>query len=132
VGKTFVIDHPQSDSKYLVHACLEGPEIGVYYRGESEIKDGESFTTIKLPGYVDKVARDFTVQLTPIYSGRQTISSLASSRVENNLFRVYGDPGSFFWVVYGKRSDIDVEPDKSQVQLKGMGPYTWIDNISSQ
>ena len=28
-AKTFVIDHPDDTSKYLVHGCLEGPEGGV-------------------------------------------------------------------------------------------------------
>ena len=30
VQKTFIIEHPQDTEKYLIHACLEGPEVGVY------------------------------------------------------------------------------------------------------
>jgi hypothetical protein len=33
-SKTFIIDHPIKKDKYLVHACVEGPETGVYYRGK--------------------------------------------------------------------------------------------------
>ena len=40
--KTFIINHPLDDSKYLVHACLEGPEAGIYYRGDGEITNNES------------------------------------------------------------------------------------------
>jgi hypothetical protein len=35
--KTFIIEHPIDTSKYLIHACLEGPEAGVYYRGKATI-----------------------------------------------------------------------------------------------
>jgi len=41
-SKTFVREHPLNKDKYLVHACLEGPEAGVYYRGERLIT--HSFT----------------------------------------------------------------------------------------
>ena len=36
-NKTFVIQHPTNTNKYLIHACLEGPESGVYYRGKTFI-----------------------------------------------------------------------------------------------
>jgi hypothetical protein len=126
-AKTFVIDHPLEPGKYLVHACLEGPESGVYYRGEGEIKAGASSVVINLPDYVDKIASDFNVQITPIYTEGDAIVSLAASRVVNNRFSVCGAPGAFYWVVYGKRLSIDVEPEKATTSLKRQGPYTWID-----
>jgi hypothetical protein len=66
--KTFVINHPLDSDKYLVHACLEGPEAGVYYRGESQIFDNSS-TTIILPHYVSSIATEMTVYVTPIFDG---------------------------------------------------------------
>jgi len=39
---------------------------------------------------------------------------------------VYGENGDFFWTVHGKRFDIDIEPFKNSVELKGDGPYRWI------
>jgi hypothetical protein len=122
--KTFVIEHPKDESKYLVHACLEGPESGVYYRGTAEIADLESSVTITLPDYVDALATDFTVQITPIYNG--TIRTLNASRVSNNRFTVYGDSGAFSWHVHGRRAVVDVEPKKSDVVVQGDGPYKWI------
>jgi hypothetical protein len=62
--------------------------------------------------------------LTPIYDGSSKIYS--PSEVENNKFEVYGESGSFFWVVYGKRESIQTEPLKSQTTLCGDGPYKWI------
>jgi len=123
-SKTFVIDHPKDLSKYLVHACLEGPEAGVYYRGTGTIADLESSTVITLPDYVDALAVDLTVQVTPIYNG--SVRVLNASCVSNNKFTVYGDSGDFHWHVYGRRLAIVAEPEKSLVSVLGTGPYRWI------
>jgi len=130
--KTFVIDHPCDKNKYLVHACLEGPEAGVYYRGEGKITNNKS-TIIKLPYYVDKLASQLTVNLTPIYDSDTMDNGLEletiilkSSRVKNNAFTVYGPTCEFFWTVYGKRNEINVEPLKRLTDIKGTGPYKWI------
>jgi len=122
-GKSFVIDHPDDQSKYLVHVCLEGPEAGVYYRGVGEITNNEN-TVIQLPDYVKELARDFTVQLTGVYDGK--VKAYNFSEVDNNMFTVHGENGKFHWLVMGKRHDISVEPLKSEVELKGDGPYLWI------
>jgi hypothetical protein len=131
-NKTFVIDHPCDKNKYLVHACLEGPEAGVYYRGEGKITNNKS-TIIKLPYYVDKLACQLTVNLTPIYDSDTMDNKLEletivlkSSRVKNNAFTVYGPSCEFFWTVYGKRNEINVEPLKQLTDIKGVGPYKWI------
>jgi hypothetical protein len=122
-AKSFIINHPVDKDKYLVHACLEGPEAGVYYRGIGEIIDNQS-TIIKLPYYVDKFATDFTIQITPIYNGK--INILNAGELSNNLFTVYGENCKFYWFVYGKRLDINAEPLKSEVDVKGDGPYLYI------
>ena len=122
-SKTFIIDHPTNESKHLVHVCLEGPEAGVYYRGKGEIIEGDC-VEIELPHYVDRLAYDFTVQITPIYNGK--IVTLNASEVENGCFKVYGENAKFYWFVQGKRYDIDVEPDKGTVEIKGDGPYLYI------
>ena len=125
-AKTFVIDHPIDNDKYLIHACLEGPEAGVYYRGKSIIPE-EGETVVTLPEYVKYLATDLTIQLTPIkIPGVKRNSILESSEVNENTFTVYGEPGPFHWTVFGKRSNITVEPFKNLVDVKGEGPYTWI------
>ena len=122
-SKSFIMDHPIDSNKYLVHVCLEGPEAGVYYRGKGEITNNE-FTEIELPYYVNELACEFTIQITPIYCNK--VVTLNSSEVENNKFMVYGENSKFYWVVYGKRYDIDVEPNKENVTIKGTGPYKYI------
>ena len=68
-AKSFVIEHPlnyleddKSNDKYLVHTCLEGPEVGVYYRGKCEIIN-KQFVVIQLPNYVSNLAYNFTIQI---------------------------------------------------------------------
>jgi hypothetical protein len=122
--KTFVIDHPNEKDKYLVHGCLEGPEAGVYYRGEGIITNNE-FVTIELPGYVNSIAKSLTIQITPIYDGTQ-IKTYNTEKVIDNKFTVYGPNGEFYWMVHGKRLEFDVEPLKENTHVKGDGPYKWI------
>jgi hypothetical protein len=123
--KTFVIDHPVNDDKYLVHACLEGPEAGVYYRGKGKIVNNQS-TTIVLPDYVSALAYDFTIQITPIYDG--VIKVYNADEIVNNQFNVYGENGGFYWLVHGTRNEVNVEPNKKDVNVNGSGPYLWLEN----
>jgi hypothetical protein len=119
-AKTFVIDHPLYQDKYLVHSCVEGPEDGVYYRGKG-FNDGGS-VVISLPDYVLPLAHSFTVHVTPI--GRPRL--LHTSPVEQGRFTVSGDSGPFYWMVYGTRNTITVEPERDQVVVMGEGPYTYL------
>lgn len=129
-SKTFVIPHPTDATKYLVHACLEGPEAGVYYRGRGTIQDETGTCDILLPHYTSSLANEWTIQLTSILQPGTSPAanvSLQTSDVVNDRFTVYGPPGSaFFWLVHGRRSHVDVEPRKDTVTVCGTGPYTWI------
>jgi hypothetical protein len=125
-AKSFIINHPYNINKYLVHVCLEGPEVGVYYRGKSEIINNES-VIIELPEYVRNLAHDFTIQITPIHDPKNKLKEiLTTTEVYDNKFEVYGPNTKFFWIVHGKRHDIEVEPDIETTQVKGNGPYKWI------
>jgi hypothetical protein len=125
VPKTFIIDHPTDPDRYLVHACLEGPESGVYYRGVSRLTDGE--TWVELPPYVSSLARDLTVQLTQINSTRKdAFARLWAGSVSGQGFAVYGDACQFAWHVYGTRGDIQTEPLRDDVVVRGDGPYLYM------
>jgi photosystem II stability/assembly factor-like uncharacterized protein len=124
-AKSFIIDHPYDDSKYLVHACLEGPEVGVYYRGRGEIINN-TCVEVSLPEYVCAFASDFTIKVTSIYDGNSSNPKVYSpGEIINNRFTVYGENGHFFWTVTGSRGNILVEPEKSSIVVKGDGPYKW-------
>ena len=124
--KTFVIDHPSDKNKYLIHACLEGPEVGVYYRGTAEVFD--KFIEIQLPEYVDILATDFTVNVTHEFNEEEDSEpkTYAATKIKNSKFKIYGPKGKVSWLVLGKRGDINVEPLKSSVTVKGDGPYKYI------
>ena len=124
-AKSFVIEHPADPDRYLVHACLEGPESGVYYRGEAELKDGEIW--IELPSYVSRLARNLTVQLTQINSGRDdAFARLRAGYITGQGFTVYGDACQFAWHVFGTRHDLQTEPLRTDVVVRGDGPYRYI------
>ena len=129
-SKTFVIDHPTKSNKYLVHGCLEGPEGGIYYRGKNKI-DIDNKCIIKLPDYVNEIGCDFTINVTNIIDiDNIEISKnmLLVTEVKNNEFIVYGINGQeFYWIVFGKRITINIEPDKNMVNIFGKGPYQWIE-----
>ncbi len=131
-AKLFVIQHPEDADKYLVHACLEGPEAGVYYRGSSRLDKSEE-TIIQLPSFADKLAYDFTIHLTPIYEEhKESCRNLLSERVKDGKFKVHGKPGPFDWIVYGKRGEVEAEIFKNQSIVKGDGPYKYITNSNQR
>jgi hypothetical protein len=125
--KTFVIDHPDDpENKYLVHACLEGPEAGVYYRGTSSLSNGS--VDIDLPEYARKLASEYTVTVTQKYTDGK-FCQFQTTNVTDNKFTVYGsnDSAEFFWSVLGKRETIKVEVDKKDVEVRGTGPYRYLE-----
>jgi hypothetical protein len=130
--KTFVVDHPKKPDNYLVHACLEGPEVGVYYRGKAIVhekcaKGSRYFVEVELPDYVDVLATDFTVHVTPIFDEENDNDGhYKVTEVKNGRFRIYGPPGRVNWIVYGSRGAIEVEPERSKTHVNGDGPYKWI------
>ena len=109
--KTFRVDHPARPGVRLTHAALEGPEAGIYYRGEARLSGGVAQVT--LPEYFEQLAcRDGrTVQVTPRFGGRdEPVSTLAASAVEGGAFAVRAldaaNPSQpFYWEVKAVRAD---------------------------
>ena len=97
--KSFLIDHPTKEGMKLQYASLEGPENGVYVRGTTDQ------STIQLPDYwvglVDE--NSITVTLTPVGSFQQ----LYVEEKSNTHITVGGVWGSYDYVVYGERKDVD-------------------------
>ena len=129
--KSFIINHPIYQDKYLVHGCLEGPEGGVYYRGKGCINKGEKWTKITLPDYVPKFSYNFNVFVTPVISKNDLENDLNPNYTttmvdELGEFYVKGTEGKFNWLVFGQREELQAEPYKIDVQVKGDGPYKWI------
>ena len=110
--KPFDLEHPTKGKGHrLRYACIEGPEVGVYYRGR--LKESN---VIQLPYYwKDLVHEDsITVQLQPIGSNQNLVI-----QEFNNEFIVIAEDSTntdlitdlstidCFYHVYGERKDIN-------------------------
>ncbi len=52
--------------------------------------------------------------INPIYNGGK-IRTLNSSKIFENKFIVYGEEGPFYWLVFGRKEQIKVEINKSNL-----------------
>ncbi len=130
--KSFIIPHPVAPDKYLVHNAIEGPEAAVFYRGESQLKNGTC--TITLPSYFEKLTHTDarTVQLTALNGAAPLY---VDGDVQNGEFTVKttrgGNPNqAFMWEVKATRKDIaklETEPQKTHVKIKGQAPYQYLE-----
>ena len=102
--KPFDIIHPtKGDGHRLRYACIEGPEVGVYYRGRLK-----NDTEIVLPNYwKDLIHVDsITVQLQPVGAHQDIIVK----RWDEEKIYLQAKPGfpiNCFYHVYGERKDIN-------------------------
>jgi hypothetical protein len=106
--KYFQIPHPVDPAKLLTHASLEGPEAGVYYRGEAQLAKGE--VEVILPPYFEALTRKEgrTVQLTPV-EGWSPLFVVKGIQAGKFLVRTaaQGDPAQrFYWEVKAVRADV--------------------------
>lgn len=104
-AKPFDIPHPsKSETHRLRHVSLEGPEIGVYYRGKLE-NEG----VINLPEYWDNLVdpETITVNLTPFGSYQELfVEKIEWGKkiiVKNNS----GSSINCYYTVYAERKDLD-------------------------
>ncbi len=102
------ITNPTNIHKYLIHAPLEGPEEGVYYRGSAKILPENDSVIVTIPSYTKKWF-DFTVQVTPIGKPARVCSA---SKIVKGVFEIYGTPGLYNWTIFAKRNGLIVELDK--------------------
>jgi hypothetical protein len=132
--KNFTIQHPLDESKWLLHACAEGPTADVFYRGEGQLVDGKC--EIELPSYFESITlhEGRNVFLTPILEGDDYLAAnLCSSRIVNGKFNVSATGGyvvnnqKFYWRVDAirKNAEFEAEPLKESVTIHGDGPYTY-------
>jgi hypothetical protein len=125
--KPFIIDHPIKENYYLIHACMEGPEAGVYYRGKATVLN--RFVIVTLPDYVDYLASDFTVHVTHEIDETEDLIQVSATRVFNNQFRIYASaPCTANWLVVGNRKNttFPIEPPKNTITINGEGPYKYM------
>ena len=135
--KLFDIDHPtKGEGHRLAHACIEGPEVGVYYRGRLRNKK-----VIELPHYWKGLVHtdSISVQLQPI-GAHQDIIIKRWDDTKIYLQSKANFPIDCFYHVYGERKDVDglvVEyegkscEDHPQRKTDDDGVVTWEKTSSS-
>lgn len=103
IKKDFDIPHPTKNGWRLTHACLEGPEAGVYYRGKL-INSNQ----IYLPDYWKKLVDgdSITVNITPIKYHQNII---VKDIIDNVIYlnEKEGLDINCYYHVYGERIDTE-------------------------
>jgi hypothetical protein len=112
--KQFNIPHPTKSGYRLIHTCLEGPEIGVYYRGRLV-----NSNVIELPEYwkglVD--AETITVSLTPHTFHQELYVKSIEWGTRIKIINNCGGPVDCSYVVYAERKDVsklEIEPKQEE------------------
>jgi hypothetical protein len=123
-SKNFSIPHPTKEGKRLVHSCLEGPEIGVYFRGRSQS------STIEMPDYWSSLVHldSMTVELTAIGPNQdlyvEDIADDGDVTIGSNTETAL----NYFYVVYGERKDMD----KLEIEVDDTGEFEGGDGNSEE
>ncbi len=104
LGKVFDMVHPTKGKGWrLAHACIEGPEVAVYFRGRCR-----NDTKIKLPDFWKGLVHtdSITVQLQPIGSHQDIIVK----RWDDDFVHLQSKasmPIDCFYIICGERKDIN-------------------------
>ncbi len=101
--KLFDMKHPSREGYRLAHACIEGPEVGVYTRGRVRNK-----TEIKLPDFWKDLVHmnSISVQLQPIGAHQDVIIKRWDD--ETVFLQARGGmPIDCFYHIYAERKDVN-------------------------
>lgn len=116
--KQFNIKHPSKSGHRLIHACLEGPEVGVYYRGHLK---GDN--KIVLPEYWNNLINpeSITVHFTPYRFYQELyVKSIEWGKIVHIVNNSGGTIDCDF-IVYAERIDVpklEIEPiDDGRIKI---------------
>ena len=100
----FKIDHPlDPENKYLIHSCIESPDMMNVYNGNT-ITDDQGYVTVTLPDYFEALNTDFRYQLTCM---GQFAQAIVAEKIKDNQFIIRTDKPNVevSWQVTGIRND---------------------------
>jgi hypothetical protein len=103
-SKSFSIPHPTKPNTQLRYGSLEGPENGVYVRGQLL-----GSNTIELPEYWTKLVDEnsITVQLTPIDKHQNLfVKSINENTIVIGNENIFNKDINCFYVVFAERKDV--------------------------
>lgn len=105
--KSFDIVHPTISGKRLTYASLEGPENGVYYRGQNNNNE------IDLPHYWSGLVHDdsITVNLTAVGKRKDgKIRNYSVDQIGHNKVYIYTDSDdniyNYYYTIFAERKDV--------------------------
>jgi hypothetical protein len=105
--KSFDIVHPTVSGKRLVYASLEGPENGVYYRGQGDNNE------INLPHYWSGLVHEdsLTVNLTAVGKRKDgKIRNYSVDQIGHNKVYIYTDSDdniyNYYYTIFAERKDV--------------------------
>ncbi len=132
--KNFIIDHPTSSDKYLVHAAIEGPENRVFYRGKATLQHGQAF--VALPDYFEGLTQeDRRHVFLQNMSGfdKLAVKNQDGKRIKNGILHIVSQDkhseAVVSWEVSAVRKDVPdliVAPHIDDVDVLGFGPYRYV------
>jgi len=105
--KSFDIVHPTVSGKRLIYASLEGPENGVYYRGQNNNNE------INLPHYWSGLVHEdsLTVNLTAVGKRKDgKIRNYSVDQIGHNKVYIYTDSDdniyNYYYTIFAERKDV--------------------------
>lgn len=115
--KQFDIPHPNRKGMRLRHACIEGPEIGVYYRGKLENQN-----QIILPDYWNNLIdiETITVNLTPFDNYQELYVKNIEWGKFINIVNNLSSPIKCYYTIFAERKDVDklvIEYEGDKIQI---------------
>jgi hypothetical protein len=102
-GKNFRMEHPDQPGKDILYCSLEGPEAGVYDRGNATLKDGEAFVSYRDHFLLVMNPETVTVTLTPREWDTYGLAVIETTDRGFRVRELKNGKGnfSFFWEVKG-------------------------------
>jgi hypothetical protein len=97
--KSFDIPHPTKENMRLRYGSLEGPENGVYVRGNTKNK------VIELPDYWTGLVDESTITVTLTSIGK--FQKVYLEKIEDNKVYIGGRVKEISYVIFGERKDTD-------------------------
>ncbi len=105
--KSFDIVHPTVSGKRLTYASLEGPENGVYYRGQNNNNE------ISLPHYWSGLVHEdsLTVNLTAVGKRKDgRVRNYSVDQIDHNKVYIYTDSDdniyNYYYTIFAERKDV--------------------------
>jgi hypothetical protein len=99
ITKSFDIPHPTKENMRLRYGSLEGPENGVYVRGNTKNK------VIELPDYWTGLVDESTITVTLTSIGK--FQKVYLEKIEDNKVYIGGRVKEISYVIFGERKDTD-------------------------